>query len=162
MAQPQLRQRRRGSPAARARGSFCTGVTSCRCAGAHRPCCTARRRSPALLREPPQVHARGVGQVASHQTIELIVPILKDWHSVVGKKKKRQNVVGTACKGNTDAFKSHSPCNHRLLARRLPPQLVQYTEEELSLSCFLFTTNKGSLCNDARHLTWKGTTPLPR
>ncbi len=48
----------------------------------------ARRRSRALLHEPPHVHAWGVGQVASHQTIELIVPILKDWHSVVGKKTK--------------------------------------------------------------------------
>ena len=38
------------------------------------PAALLRRRSQALLHEPPQVHARGVGQVASLQMIELIVP----------------------------------------------------------------------------------------
>ena len=88
--------------------------------------------------------------MASLQKIELIVPILKDWHSMVGKEEQ---FVGTACKGNTDAFKSHSPCNHRLLARRLPPQLVQYTEEEFFLLFFNSQPTKFNTATtrDTRH-----------
>ncbi len=97
-------------------GHFCAGIhgptewlrPSCSSAGALRPCCTGsrlslrwgsqpqlRRRSKALLHEPPQVHARGVVGVASRQMHELIVPILKDWHSVGKKKKWARHSRGT-------------------------------------------------------------------
>ena len=79
-----------------------------------------RRRSRALLHEPPHVHAWGVGQVASIQMIELIRPSSKTLTQRLAKDK-----MGTAFKGNADAYKSHSPCNHRLLSRKLLPHLVQ-------------------------------------
>ncbi len=45
---------------------------------------------------------------------------------------------------NADAYKSHSPCNHRLLSRKLLPHLVQYTEEELFLLYFFIHNQQSS------------------
>ncbi len=60
--------------------------------------------------------------------IELIVRSSK---TVTQRSAKGK--MGMAFKGNADAHKSHSPCNHRLLSRKLLPHLVQYTEEEFVL-----------------------------
>ncbi len=64
---------------------------------------------------------------------------------------KEEKFVGTACKGNTDAYKSNSPCNHRLLTRRLPPQLVQYTEEELFLLFLIHNQQSSTQQRRATH-----------
>ena len=84
--------------------------------------------------------------------IELIVRSSK---TVTQRSAKGK--MGMAFKGNADAHKSHSPCNYRLLSRRLLPHLMKYTEEEFILffvTCLIHNQQSSNLATARDTCTW--------